>query len=439
MKVATLCLNKDGQKLFNAFLKEVAPEAQVTHYGIFSKFENSIEKGTILFYGYHSTPEELEEDLEKIHSLNVFLPINIIFYKQNYQALAKAFHYNINHILNKKFEAEDIRRALLKCELKGLSEDKRSLRALQYLLETPIKVKDDLQMYHYLKNYFKQISAINHFLMLKKNEEGFEYLFGSEKLESEELNKEITKLKIPEKAIGEVFYLKKFDVNVFPIYIEEEDVILGVIEQTQDAQLVFSELFLKFLQNVYLYRKIKEKATEMTELANTDEVTGLFNQRKLAADLEEAIKEHEEENKEFSVMFIDVDHFKKVNDLYGHIVGSQMLIDIGKVLRQLLRDTDTIYRYGGDEFVVIMTDVKRAIVHKVALRILNSVKNMEFNIENGDVYKLSISIGIAEYPQNATTAKELVGFADEMMYESKKSGRGKVFHLEEVADARSRS
>lgn len=439
VKVATLYLNKDGKKLFNAFLKEVAPEAQVTHYGTFSRFENSIEKGTILFYGYHSTPEELEEDLEKIHSLNVFLPINIIFYKQNYQALAKAFHYNINHILNKKFETEDIRRALLKCELKGLSEDKRSLRALQYLLETPIKVKDDLQMYHYLKNYFKQISAINHFLMLKKNEEGFEYLFGSEKLESEELNKEITKLKIPEKAIGEVFYLKKFDVNVFPIYIEEGDVILGVIEQTQDTQLVFSELFLKFLQNVHLYRKVKEKATEMTELANTDEVTGLFNQRKLAADLEEAIKEHEEENKEFSVMFIDVDHFKKVNDLYGHIVGSQMLIDIGKVLRQLLRDTDTIYRYGGDEFVVIMADVKRAIVHKVALRILNSVKNMEFNIENGDVYKLSISIGIAEYPQNATTAKELIGFADEMMYESKKSGRGKVFHLEEVADACSRS
>ena len=138
-------------------------------------------------------------------------------------------------------------------------------------------------------------------------------------------------------------------------------------------------------------------------------------------------------------MFIDIDHFKVVNDKYGHLIGSQMLIEIGKVLRKLLRDTDYIYRFGGDEFVVLMTDVSEDIVHKVALRILNSVKEMDFKIENGDIHKLSLSIGIAEYPKNAKTAKELIAFADEMMYESKKAGRGKVFHLQEVADARSSS
>ncbi len=439
IQIATLYLNKDAKKNFTSCLREVYTEAEVTHYASFKKFSEGIKKGSILFYGYHTTADELEDDLEKIHSLNYFLPINIIFNKQNYQALAKAFHYNINHILNKKYEAEDIRRALLKCELKEMTKDEKSLKALQYLLETPIKVKDDLQMFQYLKNYFKQINSLDNFLMLKKSKEGVEYLFGDEKFDNKKIHTAISKLEIADKAIGTVYDLEKVGVHVFPIYIEEGDIVLGVTETVEHKGTVFSDLFLKFLQNVHLYRKVKEKANEMRELANTDEVTGLFNQRKLAADLEETIKEHAEEKKEFSVMFIDIDHFKVVNDKYGHLIGSQMLIEIGKVLRKLLRDTDYIYRFGGDEFVVLMTDVSEDIVHKVALRILNSVKEMDFKIENGDIHKLSLSIGIAEYPKNAKTAKELIAFADEMMYESKKAGRGKVFHLQEVADARSSS
>lgn len=438
-KIATLYLNKDARKTFSGLLQQVSKDAVVIHFTTFTSFLKGVNKGMILFYGYHSTPEELEDDLEKIHSLNYFLPINIIFNKQNYQALARAFHYNINHILNKKYVAEDIRRALLKCELREMSQSEKTLKALQYLLETPIKIKDDLQMFQYLRNYFKQINGLESFMMVKKNENKVDYLFGDEKYDNEMVFKEIKKIKMPDKAIGHFYELAKLKLNIFPIYIEDGSIVLGVTENLGDKDIVFSDLFLKFLQNVHLYRKVKKKATEMTELANTDEVTGLFNQRKLASDLEETIKEHKKENKQFSVMFIDIDHFKVVNDKYGHIVGSQMLIQIGKVLRKLLRDSDSIYRFGGDEFVVLMTDVPTAIVHKVALRILNSVKEMDFKIENGDIHKLSLSIGIAEYPKNAKTAKELINFADEMMYESKKSGRGKVFHLEEVADACSSS
>lgn len=437
--IATLYLNKDAKKTFNGLLKEVAPGVTAKHYETFKKFEKNVEKGDILFYGYHTSADELEKDLEQIHLLNFFLPINIIFNKQNYQALAKAFHYNINHILNKRYIAEDIRRALLKCELKTMTKDQESLNALQYLLETPIKIKDDLQMFQYLRNYFKQINGLDSFMMLKKTDQEVKYLFGDEKYDNDKFFQKIATLEYPEKAIGNVYEIEDIGINVFPIYVDNGDTVLGVTEKNSESKLVFSDLFLQFLQNVHLYRKVKEKAAQMTELANTDEVTGLFNQRKLAADLEETIKEHEENKKQFSVMFIDIDHFKVVNDKYGHIIGSQMLIEIGKVLRNLLRDTDYIYRFGGDEFVVLMTDVATDIVHKVALRILNSVKEMDFKIDNGDIHKLSLSIGIAEYPKNARTAKELIGFADEMMYESKKSGRGKVFHLEEVANARSGS
>src|SRR5690606_25619014 len=125
-------------------------------------------------------------------------------------------------------------------------------------------------------------------------------------------------------------------------------------------------------------------------------------------------------------------HFKQVNDNFGHVIGSQMLIEIGEELRKTLRATDKIYRYGGDEFVVIMPQVSSQTVHAVAVRILNSVKGKTFNIGKAKDYKLSLSIGIAEYPTDAKTSRDIIEFADEMMYISKKSGRGKVFHVREV-------
>jgi diguanylate cyclase (GGDEF)-like protein len=150
--------------------------------------------------------------------------------------------------------------------------------------------------------------------------------------------------------------------------------------------------------------------------------------------LEEAIAIHEKQHETFSIMFIDVDHFKSVNDNYGHVIGSKLLQDIGEVLSLILRASDHIYRYGGDEFVVIMPTVAIATVHEIAKRVLYKIKNKEFDIGNGEKYKLSVSVGLAEYPTDAKSALEIIKFADEMMYMSKRSGRGKVFHVNEVED-----
>lgn len=171
---------------------------------------------------------------------------------------------------------------------------------------------------------------------------------------------------------------------------------------------------------------------EIRLLSVTDEVTGLFNQRKLVEDLELYISRYQHDGIGFSLLFVDIDYFKNVNDQFGHVIGSQLLIDMAKVVKAQLRSSDLVYRYGGDEFIVLLPKSNVEESKRVALRISEAVKTAEFNINNEKTYQLSLSVGIAEFPTDATSAKEIINFADKMMYLSKKSGRGKVFHVTEV-------
>jgi diguanylate cyclase (GGDEF)-like protein len=174
------------------------------------------------------------------------------------------------------------------------------------------------------------------------------------------------------------------------------------------------------------------KREEIRILSITDEVTGLFNQRKLVEDLETHISRYNHDQVGFSLLFIDIDFFKHVNDQFGHVVGSQLLTDMAHVVKSQLRSTDLVYRYGGDEFIVLLPKSSVDEAKKIALRVSRAVKGAEFSIEDGRKYKLSLSVGIAGYPEDAASAKAIIDFADKMMYLSKKSGRGKVFHVTEV-------
>jgi diguanylate cyclase (GGDEF)-like protein len=167
-------------------------------------------------------------------------------------------------------------------------------------------------------------------------------------------------------------------------------------------------------------------------LSLTDEVTGLFNQRKLVEDLDLHISRYPHEKQVFSLLFIDIDYFKNVNDQFGHVVGSQLLVDMAAVLKTQLRASDLVYRYGGDEFIVLLPKSNVEESKKIAVRISEVVKAAEFVINHEQKYRLSLSIGISEFPSDADSAKSIIEFADKMMYMSKKSGRGKVFHITEV-------
>lgn len=180
------------------------------------------------------------------------------------------------------------------------------------------------------------------------------------------------------------------------------------------------------------YLNVVQYINYYTELSNKDDVTGLFNQRKLHHDLSTIVSEHQKTKQEFSVIFIDVDHFKNVNDEFGHIIGSRLLSDVATIIKSCVRDNDLIYRYGGDEFIVIFKNQHHDKNFEVASRILKKIKESIFIINEDKSHRLSVSIGFAHFPKDAKSKEDILNIADRMMYTAKKSGRGRICSAEEL-------
>lgn len=171
-----------------------------------------------------------------------------------------------------------------------------------------------------------------------------------------------------------------------------------------------------------------EMEEQLNDLIHRDDVTNLFNQRRLYKDIDEAIELYQTNQIPFSFLFIDIDHFKSVNDNNGHLVGSKLLIQVGERIKKQVREIDLVYRYGGDEFVVLLPKCSGPEAEKIGNRILESIKQTPFHVENQPEKNLSVSIGVSDYPRSTQSRDDVIRYADEMMYTAKKNGRGKVVY-----------
>ena len=217
------------------------------------------------------------------------------------------------------------------------------------------------------------------------------------------------------------FKKNQFHFAVFSAPSEISTDILRVLSQ-------FATSHLKVIQKF-------EDLYKTHELIHIDDVTGLFNQRKLYKDLTLLVDKFQKEKDPFCVLFVDIDYFKKVNDTYGHLVGTKLLENVARDIKTLLRDSDISYRYGGDEFVVILVNSDGNAGKIVGERILQIIKDRTYEVEirqEKKQVKLSVSIGVAEFPTDAVNSQEILAIADRMMYEAKESGRGLVFNTQDV-------
>lgn len=172
-------------------------------------------------------------------------------------------------------------------------------------------------------------------------------------------------------------------------------------------------------------RQLREMLTRVETLASVDPLTGLFNRRRFETVIDKEFKRSIRYNIPLSCLMLDIDHFKKVNDAFGHAVGDGVLRETVNIIQNNIRDVDTAARWGGEEFIIMSPNTTKNNALVVADRIRKSMAGQSF--PNVAEKKITISIGIADIPDSAIKTKEqLINAADLALYDAKKSGRNRV-------------
>lgn len=209
---------------------------------------------------------------------------------------------------------------------------------------------------------------------------------------------------------------------------------IGVIELvSKDRNRSFKKEDLDFMLKLVDHTAVAiERATlyqKMAELVITDDLTKLFNTRYLHRTLDTEIYRCGRYKTSLSLIFMDVDHFKLINDTYGHLVGSKLLVEIAQLLLKHLRSADIIARYGGDEYVIVLPQTPPQSAQKIAERLRKSIEQNVFLRKEGHFIKVTASFGVASYPESAKTKEDLLRLADEAMYRVKNTTRNGVYAI----------
>jgi diguanylate cyclase (GGDEF)-like protein len=172
---------------------------------------------------------------------------------------------------------------------------------------------------------------------------------------------------------------------------------------------------------------VLERANMLEELSTCDALTGLYNRRFLNQRLDEEFSRSERQNLKFSLMLLDLDHFKNYNDLCGHLIGDKALKKVALLLRRSARDMDIVSRFGGEEFCIILPESTAESAHLVAERMRVAVEKEPFiKEEELPLGRFSISIGIASFPEHGKEPESLLNAADLALYKAKTNGRNRV-------------
>lgn len=167
-------------------------------------------------------------------------------------------------------------------------------------------------------------------------------------------------------------------------------------------------------------------AISLNELANTDALTGVYNRRYIDSKLKSELEHGHFYQEDLSILLIDIDYFKQINDQYGHLVGDKVLVEFAKSVMKLLRqDVDWLGRYGGEEFIVVLNRTSINAARMVAERIRYHIESEVFKIDHLEI-KLTCSVGIASNDLLLHTVDEFIEKADQNLYRAKLNGRNQV-------------
>ncbi|HAT34931.1 MAG TPA: PleD family two-component system response regulator, partial [Rhodospirillaceae bacterium] len=173
--------------------------------------------------------------------------------------------------------------------------------------------------------------------------------------------------------------------------------------------------------------RMRQNYEESLQLALTDSLTGLYNRRYLSAHLEGQLQRAETSGKILSLLMFDIDHFKEVNDTFGHAAGDDVLCELARRAEQNVRSFDTVARYGGEEFVVVMPDTEMEVAQTVAERLRVDLAATPYALKSVDEERsVTVSVGVAAVENGDYNARDLLERADKALYEAKSLGRNRV-------------
>jgi len=228
---------------------------------------------------------------------------------------------------------------------------------------------------------------------------------------------------------------------VVPLFVSNR--VMGSLQLFRSAANAFAKEDAQLLWILALVAEnllTREYANEgLLRFAFTDYLTGLRTRGYFEQQLELEFKRAERKQQKFSLLMIDIDHFKVLNDTHGHHVGDQLLRDVTSILMKDMREVDTVARYGGEEFVIILPETTETGAVFVAQRLRRAVEQAKFFAGSPhSVQHLTISIGVAVYDTDAQFKRDLIEFADAALYAAKHAGRNRVICYSELSSKQGR-
>ncbi len=219
-----------------------------------------------------------------------------------------------------------------------------------------------------------------------------------------------------------------------PFRINENASIVISITSKHKSEIAKFNTYIPSIKNYLEAAKpVIESRILMAKLRDTslrDGMTGLYNRRFLEEFIDKVMSQANRQEATYSILMIDVDFFKMVNDTYGHDVGDEVIIALSKVLTENIREADLAIRYGGEEFIVMLHNASDEGTLKVAQKIHSAFGSLIFEIATGESMQKTISIGIAKFPQDGDTIWKCIKYADTALYSAKNTGRNKIVEFQ---------